>query len=125
MLRMSFAKVANSIWRNHLGLTGAAIVTEQFAISSAAINGVGIRRVWHDVTAFTGAGGMPVAEGDSAVIAAAENIDTAAILLCAVNVVWKIIVDGHVVELCGGLVVPTAPGAAAVYAYAYALVTAK
>src|SRR2546423_1840540 len=64
---------------------------------------------------------MPVAEGDSAVIAAAENVDAAAILLRAIDVVWKIIVDGHVVELRRRLVVPTAPGAAAVYAHAYAL----
>src|SRR5579864_2663224 len=68
---------------------------------------------------------MPVAEGDCAVIAAAEDINAAAILLCAINVVREIIVNGHVIELRRWLVIPTAPCLARVHAYTGALVTAK
>src|SRR5579864_5415889 len=68
---------------------------------------------------------MPVAEGDCAVIAAAEDINAAAILLCAINVGREIIVNGQVIELRRGLVIPTAPRVARVHAHARALVTAK
>src|SRR6185369_6477210 len=76
-------------------------------------------------SAFAGAGRMPVAEGDGAVIAAAENVNAAAILLRAVNVVREIVVNRHVIELRSRLIEPGAPGDAAVNAYARALVAAK
>src|ERR1041385_4912565 len=125
MLGMGVTEVADSIGRNDLRLSGAAVITEELSIGPAAIDDVGIGRIGRDVSAFAGACGVPVAEGDGAVIAAAENVDAAAILLRAVNVVRKIIVNRHVIELCGRLIEPTAPGAAAIHAYAHALIAAK
>jgi hypothetical protein len=57
MFGMSFAKIADSVRRNHLGLASTSIVTEKLTISSAAINDVGIRRIRSDVAALTGARG--------------------------------------------------------------------
>ena len=125
MFGMSFAKIADGVRRNHLRLTSAAIIAEELSICPAAIDDVGIRRIRRNVAALAGACGMPVAESDSAVIAAAENKDAAAILLRAINVVREIIVNRHVIELRRGLVIPTAPGMARVHADAGALVAAK
>src|SRR4051812_26278365 len=122
---MRFTEVADGIGRNHLGLTGATVITEQFSIRAAAINDVGIGRIGRNVAAFTRAGRMPIAKSDSAIIAAAENKDTAAILLRTINVVGKIIINGHVIELRRRLVVPTAPGVARVHADAGTLIAAK
>src|SRR5258708_6881522 len=125
VFRMGFAEVANCIGRNVLRLAGAAIVTEKLAVGSSAINDAGIGRIRRNVAALTCSGRMPVTEGNGAIIAAAENVYAAAILLRAVNVVREFIVDRNVVELRGGLVVPTAPGVAAIYAHARALIAAK
>src|ERR1044071_1599280 len=125
MLGMGFTKVANGIRRNDLCLAGAAVVTEELSISPAAIDDVGIRWIRRNVTALTGTGGVPVAEGDRSVITAAEDIDAAAILLRSVNVIRKLFIDSNGVKLRGRLIEPTAPSCAAVNAYARALVTAK
>src|SRR5262249_10377415 len=125
VFRMGLAKVADCVRGDVLGLPGAAIVAEKLAVGSAAINDVGIGRIRRDVPALARARGMPVAEGDGAVVAAAEDVNAAGILLRAVDVVGKLIVDGNVVELRGGLVIPAAPGASAVHADACALVAAK
>src|SRR3954469_21954946 len=122
---MRLTEVADGIGRNTLALTGATVITEQFSIRAAAINDVGIGRIGRNVAALTRAGRMPIAKSDSAIIAAAENKDAAAILLRAINVVREIIVHGHVVELRGRLVVPTAPCVARVHADACTLITAK
>src|SRR5581483_1310152 len=122
---MGFTEVANRIRRNDLRLAGAAIIAEKLTISSAAINGVGIRRIRSNVTALAGACGVPIAEGDSAVIAAAEDVHAAAILLRAVNVVRKFVVYSDVIELGRRLVVPTAPGVAAINAHAHTLIAAE
>src|SRR5262249_51278583 len=82
----------------------------------------GIRR---DVAAFPGACGMPVTEGDGTIIASAQNEDAPAILLRAVHVVGKLIVNGNVIELRGGLVVPAAPGSATIHGNTGSLVAAK
>jgi hypothetical protein len=47
-------------------------------------------------------------------VGAAENGSASAILLRSVHHVGKLVVGDHVVELCGGLVVPCAPGLAAI-----------
>src|SRR5579864_2571210 len=125
MFRVSFAEVADRIRRNDLRLAGAAVITEELAICSAAIDDVGIGGIGRDIAALASSGGVPVAEGDCAVIAAAKNKDAAAILLRAVNVVREIIVNRYVIELRRGLVIPTAPGVAGVHANARALITAK
>src|SRR5258707_551496 len=124
MLGMGLAKTADCVRRNHLRLPGAFVITKEFAVRAAAIDDVGIGWVRRDVRALAGSHGMPVAEGDRSIIAAARGVDGAAVLLCTVDMVRKLIVNAHVVHLCCGLVVPTAPGAAAIHAYAGALVAA-
>src|SRR5262249_42830689 len=64
VFRMGLAKVADSGRRDVLGLSGAAIIAEQLAVSSTAIDDVGIGRVRGDVAALARARGMPVAESD-------------------------------------------------------------
>src|SRR4029077_5932473 len=66
--------------------------------------------------------GAPVAEGDLPVVAAAGDAGGAAFLLAAVDPVGRLIVGADVVELRGGLVVPTAPGGAVVDADGSSLV---
>src|SRR2546430_4728465 len=108
MFRMGFAKVANRIGRDNLGLPGTTIITEEFAVSAATINDVGIGGIRRNITALASAGGMPVTKRDGAIITAADDEDAAAILLCAIDVIRKLIIHGHVIELRGWLVVPTA-----------------
>src|SRR6478609_642812 len=125
MLGMGFTEVADGIGRNDLGLSGAAVVTEELSIGPAAIDDVGIGRIGRDITTFARARGVPVAEGDRAVITAAEDIDAAAILLGAVNVIREFVVDSNVVKLRCRLIEPAAPCGAAVNAHARALIAAK
>ena len=54
-------------------------------------------------------------------VAAAGGLHAARVLLRAVDVVGELVVHSHVVDLRGGLVVPRAPGLAAVHADTYAL----
>src|SRR5215472_3313699 len=122
---MGFTEAANGVGRNDLGLASAAIVAEELAISASAVDGVGISGIRSNVAAFAGASGMPIAEGDGAVITAAQDVNAAAVLLRAVHVVGKFIVNGDVIELRGWLVVPAAPAAAAVHAHAGALIAAE
>src|SRR5258706_13095625 len=49
-------------------------------------------------------------------IGAAGHSRASAILLRSVDDVWKLVVGSHVIELCCGLVVPGAPGLAAIEA---------
>jgi len=67
----------------------------------------------------------PVAKRDFAVIAAALRRHGTAFLLRAVNPIRKTIIGGDVIELRGWLVVPTAPGRAAVHADDRALIRAE
>src|SRR6266852_9195094 len=57
---------------------------------------------------------MPLAKCDFAVVAAAHRTNGPAFLLSAVNPIRKAIVRGHVIELRGRLVIPSAPRGAAV-----------
>ena len=76
----------------------------------AAVDDVGIERIGRDVVVLLGADGMPVAEGDGAIVAAAGDAGGAALLLSAVDPVGRLVIGDDVIELGGGLVVPTAPG---------------
>ena len=58
---------------------GAAIISRQLA----AVDDVGIERIGHHVAVFFGSHGMPVAEGDLAVVAAAGDASRTALLLAA------------------------------------------
>ena len=96
--------------QNVLGLAGAAIVTRQLA----AVDDVRIERIGRDVAVFFRGDRMPVAESDLAVVAAARDADRAAFLLAAAQSIRKRVVGADVIELRGRLVVPRAPGLAAV-----------
>ena len=64
----------------------------------------------------------PVAKCDFSVVAAAGCRCRSALLLCAINPVGKTVVRRNVIKLRRGLVIPTAPRRAAVYANHRALV---
>src|SRR5262249_50597433 len=63
-----------------------------------------------------------IAKRDRAVVAATLHTRRAALLLSAVDPVWKLIVSDDVIELCRRLVVPGTPRLAAVHAYNRALI---
>ena len=87
-----------------------------------AVDDVGVERIRRDVPVLLGADGMPVAESDRAVVAAARDRDRAALLLPAVDPVRKAVVRRDVVELRRRLVVPAAPRRARVHGDRRALV---
>src|SRR6476660_8849295 len=68
---------------------------------------------------------MPFAESDLAVVAATRNAGGAALLLAAAQTIGKRVVGVHVIHLRGRLVVPTAPGLAAIDGDDRALVAAE
>src|ERR1039457_6764465 len=71
-------------------------------------------RARRNVVVFLGADGMPLAERDLAIVTAAGHGGGSALLLSAVDPVGRLVVGDDVIELRGGLVVPTAPGGAVV-----------
>ena len=118
--RCAEAYVAPAGRQHVLHLAGGAIQARHAL--RPAINDVGIQRIGRNITVFLGADRMPVAEGDLAVVAAAGDAGRAALLLAAVNPVGKLVVGADVIELRGRLVVPGAPGLAAVHADGGALI---
>src|SRR2546428_856847 len=88
----------------------------------AAINNVGVERVWRNVPILFGSDGIPISKCDLAKIAAAGNSDASTFLLSTVDPVRKLVVGGHVIELRGWLVIPGAPSLAAVDANDDALI---
>src|SRR5260370_28802082 len=69
-----------------------------------------------DVAVFFDADRRPVAKSDFAKVTAAGGTDRAAFLLGAIHPVRKLVVGNDVIELGGRLVVPGAPGLAAIHA---------
>src|SRR5262249_47581220 len=67
---------------------------------------------------------MPIAICDLPVIAPANYRGGATVLLRTIDPVGKLIIDHNVIELRGGLVIPTGPTGAAVDADNYTLVHA-
>src|SRR5205823_5636017 len=96
--------------RDVLHLAGDPVIFFDFA----AVDGVRVERVGGDVAVLLGADRPPVAEGDLAVVAPADDASGAALLLAAVDPVGELVVGADVVELGRRLVVPAAPGLAAV-----------
>src|SRR6185312_1339085 len=68
---------------------------------------------------------VPVVEGDFAVVAPARCARRAALLLSAIDPIWELVVGDRVIELRRRLVVPGAPGAAAVYGDRRSLIDAQ
>ena len=95
------------------------------APGAAAVENVAVLRIGNDGVAFAGeAGRLPVAEREHALARPGADADAAAILLRAVEPVGEAIVGGHVINLRGRLVVPGAPGLAAIDADHRALIAA-
>ena len=89
---------------------------------AAAIDQIGVQRIGRHKAIFVGAHPHPVAEGDLAAVAAAGDADGTAFLLATIDPIGKLLVGGDMIELRGGLVVPAAPGAAAIHGDGGALV---
>ncbi len=83
--------------------------------SARAIDNVRIERVGSDIAVLDHAHGMPVAEGDGAVVAAAGDADGTAFLLPGTNPIGERVVGDRVVKLRRRLVVPGTPSVAAVH----------
>src|SRR5436190_8483006 len=92
-------------------LTSGGIEAIEVAAGAAAIDDKRIHRIGKNVSAFTRAHGVPIPKRNQAIVASTHNRCSPAVLLCAVNPVRKLIVDGEVIELRRRLVVPTGPGA--------------
>ena len=78
------------------------------------IDDIRIERIGHGVAVLLDADGMPFAEGDLPVVAAARHAGRAALLLAAADAIRESVVGVDVVHLRGRLVVPRAPRLAAV-----------
>src|SRR5579872_22866 len=104
-----------------LHLSRAPVVPGNFG-AAGAVNNVGIERVGSDIAILDGAHGVPVAEGDFAVVTPAQGAHGAAFLLPGANFVGEGVAGADVVELRRGLVVPGTPALAAIDAHDGALV---
>src|SRR5262249_854262 len=93
------------------GLAGRAIEPRDFA----AVNDVGIQRIGSYISVLFNAHRMPFAKADLTEVAAASCAYAAAFLLPAVHPVGKLMVSDHMIELRSRLVVPRAPGPAAIH----------
>ncbi len=102
---------AGNAGADRLDLAGATVPARD---APAAVDDVGVERVGRGVAVFVDADGPPLAEGDPAVVAPARDAGRAALLLAAVEAIGEGVVGRDMVELGGRLVVPRAPGLAAV-----------
>ncbi len=100
------------------------IVASKQAIVRAGINNFGILGIGRQPAAFASADVVPIAHADAAIIAARCDAHGAIVLLRAVGVIRKIVVECDTVELGGGLLILTGPGASAVGADVGAAVVA-
>src|SRR4029079_12578761 len=93
-----------------LPLSGASIEPRQLA----ANDDVRVERIGNDLTIFFCCDGLPIAKRDLAFITAALNSHGTAFLLSAVKPVRKPVIRAHMIPLRRRLVIPRAPGLAAV-----------
>src|SRR2546429_3204559 len=73
-----------------------------------------VARVGSDVASFAPADLIPVLRADDALVVAAGDGDGAVVLLCAVDAIRPVVVDGDVIELRCRLVVLRSPAPAAI-----------
>ena len=111
-------------WGDVLHLAVFRVPPRQAPPQSRSVDDVGILRVGDVVVALVGPDGVPIAESDRAVVAAACDRHRAVVLLSAVDPVRETVVGGEVVELAGRLVVPAAPGRSPVHGDDGALIRA-
>src|ERR1700730_5356591 len=97
-------------------LPGSLVIAKHRTVPSAGVYVVWIRGIGHDVAKLKSPGRRPIAISDFAIIAAAGDGGGPAVLLRSVNVVRKMLISADVINLSGRLVVPRAPGFAAIHA---------
>src|SRR5579885_3749899 len=84
-----------------------------------------MERVGRDVGVLLRADGMPVANPNLAVFAAAGNFGASALLLAAEDPIWKPVVGDDVIELRRRLIVPGAPRLSVIHRERRTLVDAE
>ena len=89
------------------------------------IDNIRVEWIGNDVTIFFRCDGLPIAKRDLAFITAAFDSDGTAFLLSAVKPIWKPVVRAYMIQLRCRLVIPRAPGLAAVDSDDCALVAAS
>src|SRR6185312_17112836 len=104
-----------------LHFAGDAVVARNLGAASA-IDDVRMQRIGRRVAVLNDAGGVPVAKGDLAVVAACGDADGAALLLAATDLIREGVRRRDVVDLRGRLVVPGTPAFAAIDADHRALI---
>src|ERR1700680_921373 len=102
------------LFRDGFDLAGALIEARNVPLVVGGGDDIWIWRIGCDVARFPAPHVVPVRSIDGALIAAADNGNAPAILLRAVNTIWRRGVRSHVVELCRWLVVLTSPRLAAI-----------
>src|ERR1700722_11852556 len=94
---------------DRLYLSSVPIVARDIALIVGGINNIGIGWIRSNITRFASTHVIPVGAINRAVIAAAGDGHRAAILLCAINAVRRVVIGDHVIELRCGLVVLARP----------------
>src|SRR6516225_9341914 len=111
-------------WTHASVLVSAPIILQKQAVIAAAICILGITRLRHAISAFAVCRSMPGGEGNQSLAVGARPFKRAFVLLRAVDVIRKLVVDIHVVKLAGGLIVLGAPSLTAIRRYGGAAVVA-
>src|SRR6266851_8033818 len=89
-------------------LFGALVVARQIAFV-VRINDMPVARVSENKSAFTAARWIPIARTNHTFISAARDADVRVVLLRAVDVIWKRVIDGDVIELRSRLIIYRRP----------------
>ena len=100
--------------RDVAGLAGAVVVTGDETIVVAGEDDFRILRISRNPARFAATDGIPVGLANAGAGSAGHDLDGGVVLLCAVDPVGELIVQGDAIELGGGLVHDAGPGLAAV-----------
>src|SRR6266481_1101659 len=95
------------------------------AEGTRVVDDVRVQRIRNGLTTLSGSNGKPIPLGDLSVVSAAGDRCGAAVLLRSVDPIGEPVIGGHSVKLSRWLVVPRAPGLAAIYADGRALIDAQ
>src|SRR5882724_2798188 len=87
--------------RNLLNLPGDPVISRHIR-AAGTVNNVWIHGIGNGISVLDCPNGMPIAESNFAVVAAAGNAYGAAILLAAANAIGKSVIRNHVINLRGG-----------------------
>src|ERR1700730_6564077 len=101
------------------------VIAKHRTVPSAGVYVIWICGIGHDVAKLKSPGRRPIAIGDLSIIAAAGDGRRATVLLRSVNGVRKMLISADVIKLPGRLVVPRAPGFAAIHADGCALIDSE